>query len=62
MRPRRRGGATLRAFVVFSLLIAFAGVNLLMNFWVPNGLKLLLVPAFAILVVATLRKAFRRPG
>lgn len=51
-----------KALLLFGLLVVSAAVNLLLNVYVPNGLKLLLVPVFGLVLVIVLGRSFRRPG
>ena len=48
--------------MAFGLLGAFAAANLLLNYYVPNGLKLVLVPVFGLVFVVVLGRTLRRPG
>ena len=46
--------------LLFAMLIGFAALNLVANFVVPAKLKLVLVPAFALLMIVVVAKSFRR--
>lgn len=52
----------MKAFLLLGLLTAFVAGNLLLNFYAPNGVKLLLVPVFGLVFVIALGTMLRRPS
>ena len=52
----------MKALLLLGLLTGFAAANLLLNFYAPNGLKLLLVPVFGFVLVILLGMTLRRQG
>ena len=50
----------MRYLLAFAFLAAFAAVNLVLNFYAPASVKLLLVPVFSLVLVAALAGVFRR--
>lgn len=50
----------MRYLLAFALLVGFAAVNLVLNFYTPTSVKLLLVPVFSLVLIVAIAGVFRR--
>lgn len=50
----------MKYLLAFALLAGFAALNLVLNFYAPAGIKLLLVPVFSLVMIVAIASLFRR--